>query len=262
MIQPIHALIDASETEPHRFPPTLLHNEVWMLRLVLYWFNTHEMQGHPLSFQAGATWFSEALLPSPFRARHRGDRRAEARTHANGVIGDFEVGTSGKADIHLKPDANQFVVIEAKIHSLLPAGTRIAPGYDQAARSVAYIAEVLSRADQHPSEIESLAFIVTAPQADIDRNQIAAKLEKSSIEAAVRSRAGLLAGTRCLARTVVPANAGTNHHCVVVLGEPHQRHPGPRRLRWPGLRHLLREVPGVQLDRTGAGCESERVEQL
>jgi hypothetical protein len=105
------------------------------------------------------------------------------------VIGHFEVGTSGKADIHLKPDANQFVVIEAKIHSLLSAGTRNAPGYDQAARSVACIAEVLSRAEQHPREIESLAFIVTAPQADIDRNQIAAKLEKSSIEAAVRSRA-------------------------------------------------------------------------
>ena len=189
MIQAIHTLIDATEGEPHRFPPTLLYNEGWMLRLVLDWFNTHQAQGHPLAFRPGATWFSEALLPSPFRARHRGDRRAEARTHADGVIGDFEVGTLGKADIHLKPDANQFVVIEAKIHSLLSAGTRNAPGYDQAARSVACIAEVLSRAEQHPREIESLAFIVTAPQADIDRGAIAAKLEKSSIEAAVRSRA-------------------------------------------------------------------------
>jgi hypothetical protein len=189
MIQLIHALIDATEGEPHRFPPTLLYNEGWMLRLVLDWFNTHETQGHPLSFRPGATWFSEALLPSPFKASHRGDRRAEARTHADGVIGHFEVGTSGKADIHLKPDANQFVVIEAKIHSLLSAGTRNAPGYDQAARSVACIAEVLSRAGRRPDQLNTLAFLVAAPQTNLDKGAIAAKLEKSSIEAAVRSRA-------------------------------------------------------------------------
>ena len=47
MIQGIHALIDATESKPHRFPPTLLYNEGWMLRLVLDWFKTHEAQGHP-----------------------------------------------------------------------------------------------------------------------------------------------------------------------------------------------------------------------
>jgi len=188
MIQRIHTLLDANETEPHLFPPTLLYNEGWMLRLVLEWFNTHQAQGHPLSFHAGATWFSEALLPSPFRARHRGDRRAETRTHADGIIGHIAIGAVGKADVELLSNARQLVAVEAKVHSRLKAGTRNAPTFDQAARSVACIAEVLNRAGRHPDQMDSLAFLVAAPQGNLDRGAIAAKLEKSSIEAAVRSR--------------------------------------------------------------------------
>jgi len=158
-----------------------------MLRLVLDWFKRHQAQGHSLSFHAGATWFSEALLPSPFKARHRGDRSAEARTHADGIVGHFRVG--GKAGVELLPGAGQFVDIEAKMRSPLSRGTQNAPTYDQAARSVACVAEILSRAGRRPGEIESLAFIVAAPQENLDSGEIAARLEKSSIEAAVRSRA-------------------------------------------------------------------------
>ena len=189
MIQVIHALIDATDKEPHKFPPTLLYNEGWMLRLVLDWFKRHQAQGHPLSFQVGATWFSEALLPSPFRARYRGDRRAETRTHADGIIGHIEIGAAGKAGAELLSNARQLVAVEAKIGSSLKGGTRNAPTFDQAARSVACIAEVLSRAGRRPDQLNSLAFLVAAPQANLDKGAIAAKLEKSSIEAAVRSRA-------------------------------------------------------------------------
>jgi len=160
-----------------------------MLRLVLDWFKTHETQGHPLSFHAEATWFSEALLPSPFRARSRGDRRAETRTHADGIIGHISIGSAGKADVELLPNARQLVAVEAKIGSSLKGGTRNSPTFDQAARSVACIAEVLSRAGRRPDRMNSLAFLVAAPRANLDRGAIAAKLEKSSIEAAVRSRA-------------------------------------------------------------------------
>ena len=189
MIQVIHVLIDATESEPHRFPPTLLYNEGWMLRLVLACFNTHETQGQPMSFHSGATWFSEALLPSPFRARYRGDRRAETRTHADGIIGHIEIGAAGKAGAELLSNARQLVAVEAKIGSSLKGGTRNAPTFDQAARTVACIAEVLSRAGRRPDQMNSLAFLVAAPLANLDKGAIAAKLEKSSIEAAVRSRA-------------------------------------------------------------------------
>src|SRR4030042_4190311 len=124
MLDGIFSLINAAESENANFPLTLIYNEGWLLRLVLDWYSKHKLLDHPLLFQPKATWFSEALLPSPFRARYRGDTRAEARTHADGVVGHFIVGEAGKADIHLKADANQFVVIEAKIHSPLSGGTR------------------------------------------------------------------------------------------------------------------------------------------
>ena len=188
-LEGIHALIDAAETEPHRFPPTLVYSEGWMLRLVLLCFQTNGAPGHILAFHSGATWFSEALLPSPFSPRHRGDRRAEARTHADGLLGHFSIGSAAKADARLLPDAKQFVVTEAKIHSPLSGGTRNAPAYNQAARNVACIAELLSRANRRPTELQSLAFLVIAPQEHIDEGSISGKLEKTSIEDAVRTRA-------------------------------------------------------------------------
>jgi hypothetical protein len=165
-----------------------------MLRLILSWFSSHAVPGHSLTFQPDATWFSEALLPSPFLRRYRGDNRAEAHTHADGIIGHVSVGTSAKADTSLLPDAFQLVVTEAKMFSPLSAGTRNAPAYDQAARNVACIAEMLSRAGRHPSQLQSLGFFVLAPEAQIRDAGLSDKLEKHSIDQAVRSRAAPYGG--------------------------------------------------------------------
>ena len=188
-LEGLRQLIDAADGEPHRFPPTLIYSEGWMLRLVLQWFQTHEAPGHILEFQPGATWFSEALLPSPFKPRHRGDARSEARTHADGVVGHFTIGSAAKADARLLPEATQLVITEAKMHSPLSAGTRNAPTYDQAARNVACMSELLSRANVRPPQFKSLAFLVLAPQEHVDEGPIREKLTKTSIEKAVRFRA-------------------------------------------------------------------------
>ena len=189
VLEGIHRLIDAAESEPANFPLTLLYNEGWLLRLVLDWYSRHKLTDHPLLFQRRATWFSEALLPSPFRPRHRGDTRAEARTHADGIIGQFSVGKSGKADARLLADATQLIVTEAKIYSPLSGGTRNAPGFDQAARNVACITELLSRANRQPSQMTSLAFFVVAPEVQIKTGVFAQKLDKAAIKAAVQARA-------------------------------------------------------------------------
>jgi hypothetical protein len=160
-----------------------------MLRLVLQWFSTHEVPGHPLAFEASATWFSEALLPSPFFPRYRGDNRAEARTHADGIVGHVSVGAAGRADAALLPDASQLIVTEAKMFSPLSAGTKNAPAYDQAARNVACMAQMLFKAMRPPSAMASLGFFVLAPASQISEGGISDKLEKTSIENAVRSRA-------------------------------------------------------------------------
>ena len=48
------------------------------------------------------------------------------------------------------PDARQFVLLEAKLFNRLSSGVKNAPFFDQAARSVACMAEVLRRADREP----------------------------------------------------------------------------------------------------------------
>jgi hypothetical protein len=184
----IHTLIDAVDSEPRRFPPTLIYNEGWMLRLVLDWFGTHHLPGHVLDFRAEASWYSEALLPTPFKARCQGDPRAEARRHADGLLGHIAIGYLAKADADHLPAATQLVVTEAKIHSALSSGTRNAPTYDQVSRNVACICEMLTRRKHCPSVLQSLTFVVIAPKQRINAGIITAKLEKRSIEVAVGSR--------------------------------------------------------------------------
>jgi len=191
LLEGIHRLIAASESGAPGFPPTLIYNEGWMLRLILDWFSRNPVPGHLLTFEPGAQWFSEGLLPSPFRARHRSDARAEARTHADGLVGHFAIGSGAKADATLLPDATQLLVLEAKISSALSAGTRNAPAYDQAARSVACIAQMHQMAGRSPGDMTSLGFFVLAPGSFIQAGVFASKLDKGSIEAAVSERAQL-----------------------------------------------------------------------
>ena len=77
--------------------------------------------------------------------------------HANGVIGHFSIGDEGKADLKLLPEATQFLVLEAKMFSGLSPTVNNARYYDQAARNVACMAEVLCRAERNPSFEGTLA---------------------------------------------------------------------------------------------------------
>jgi hypothetical protein len=81
------------------------------------------------------------------------------------------------------------VVIEAKIYAPLSLGTRNAPGYGQAARNLACMAEMLSLAHCDPHEMKTLAFIVLAPAAQIERRLFTDPLDKATIRRSVAERA-------------------------------------------------------------------------
>ena len=66
----ITGLLDRSAFDDRSFPPTLLFEEGWMLRLVLDWFSSHKNNSHNFSFDEDAGWFSEAHLPSTFLPRY------------------------------------------------------------------------------------------------------------------------------------------------------------------------------------------------
>lgn len=176
--------------------PTELFNEGWMLRLVLDYLSTNPIADHPFSFFEGARWYSEALLPSAFLTRRRGDELAEGWTNADGVVGHFAISHAAKGDLTLSPEAKQFVVIEAKMFSGLAAGVKRCAVYDQAARNVACMAEVLSRAKTPPAAVQRLAFFVVAPESQISCGIFGQRVEKASIRAAVEARVNIYAGER------------------------------------------------------------------
>jgi hypothetical protein len=196
IVERIKAMLEACEAGTAAFPPTELYNEDWLLRIILDWFTHHGDDRYPLSPLPGARWFSQAWLPSPFMSRYRGDRLAEARTHADGVLGHFVIGDPGTAALSLTPGARQLVVLEAKLFARLSAGVRNAPYYDQAARSIACVAETLRRAEIAPEEMEDLAFILLAPQARLDDGIFAWDLALDAIRRKVRRRVEDYAGER------------------------------------------------------------------
>ena len=167
-----------------------------MLRLILDWARQHARGGHPLAFLPAARWYSEPLLRPPFLARRRGDRLAESWTNADGVIGHFNVGGTSKEGLTLRDSATQLVVVEAKMSSKLSSGTTNAPGYDQAARTVACIAETLRHADVDPERMERLAFLVAAPEEQIDSGAFGDIVTKESIRSRVKDRVDGYLGER------------------------------------------------------------------
>ena len=192
----IPAILAAAGRPDPPIRPTALYNEGWLLNLLLDWAQAQAPPGHGLHFLPGARWFSDALLPSVFRARTRGDPLAESRTHADGVIGQFEIGRRGKSDLALNSDCAQFVVLEAKLMSPLSAGTRHSPWYDQAARNVACMAEVLCAAQRPPAELARLAFIVVAARENILQGSIRTLMDRGHLGDVVRRRAAAYQGSR------------------------------------------------------------------
>ena len=159
-----------------------------MLRLVLDWFSRNPDVEHDLKFSENARWYSEALLPSAFLPRSRGDKLAEAWTHADGVIGHFSIGENGSGDLSLTESAKQLVVTEAKMFSKLSAGVTNAAYFNQAARNVACIAELAKRAAIAPSSFDNIAFYVVAPKARIDEGVFSEHIDVESMRDVVRRR--------------------------------------------------------------------------
>jgi hypothetical protein len=183
----VASLLKNCGTELGILPPTALFNEGWMLRLVLDWAASHPDAIESLPFMPGSRWYSEAWLPSRFKPRRRGDPGGEGYTHADGVIGHFQLRAGGRGDIELLPGACQFTVVEAKMASGLSAGTTRAPDFNQAARNIACMAHLVSESGIDLAQMVKLSFVLVAPAERID-DRVRAVLAKSAIKASVQKR--------------------------------------------------------------------------
>lgn len=183
----IFELLTSAASPESKIPPTDLYNEGWLLRLTLV-AAERGAPCLPFQFFPRSKWFSEALLPSAFLGRHLGDELAEKRTQADGAGGHFRFSRGSKAGVELDPVGTQFVVLEAKVFSKLSKRTTNAPGFDQAARTVACMAELLRRSGRAVDHWKSLAFCVLAPASQIQTGVFKEKLDKGAIAARIADR--------------------------------------------------------------------------
>jgi len=181
-------LLKRCDSNDNVFPPTDLYNEGWLLRIILDWFSKRAAADHELSFSDGCKWYSEARLPTQFKATSRKDPLYETWTHADGVIGHIIVGGVGKTDTSLAKDAAHLVVTEAKMFSRLSAGVKNASYFNQAARYAACISELLNRADRKPSDLDRLGLFVLAPTETIGYGWFRKPLDKGDIRQRVERR--------------------------------------------------------------------------
>lgn len=177
-------------------PATELYNEGWMLRLLLDWFARNRGRSHEFAFLPEVSWFSEAKLPSPFLPRTRGDPLAESYTHADGVVARFAASPAASGKIELTHDTQQFLVFEAKMGSTLSPGTKNAPGYDQAARTVACMAHSVGCTPVDLGRFKHLAYYVVAPRQQIAAKHFDGLVTRESIWQKVRTRVAQYGGAR------------------------------------------------------------------
>ena len=161
------SIFERATSDSSPFPPAELFSEGWMLRLLLD-AHTQGQGGLPIPNVDGTRWYSEARLSSPFQPSRRGDPNGEGITHADGVVGDFLIRQDTTAGFEVAAGARQFVVVEAKMGSKLAAGTTRVPWYDQAVRNVGAMAWNLYERRSALVSIESLEFMVIAPESRIE----------------------------------------------------------------------------------------------
>ena len=162
-------ILEKADKVDSNIPPTLLYNEGWMLRIILQQIKEKKIIDDDLSYpNDDIDWYSEALLPSPFLARTRGDNLSESWTHADGVVGKFKIGKTDTGDLSLKDACDFFYITEAKMYSTLSTGTKNADNYNQAARNISCIAKLIfANKTIQIENFQKLGFYVILPEDQI-----------------------------------------------------------------------------------------------
>jgi hypothetical protein len=187
-------ILEKADKPNSNIPPTLLYNEGWMLRIILQQIKEKRIIHKDLTYpNDDIDWYSEALLPSPFLARNRGDNLSESYTHADGVVGKFKIGKKETGDLTLIDSCDFFYVTEAKMYSKLSAGTKNADNYNQAARNIACIAKLIfDNSTIHIADFEKLGFYVLLPEDQIKtEHTFTSFTDKENIKTTIKNRISL-----------------------------------------------------------------------
>jgi len=174
-------LLDRLLINSGNFPPTLIFNEGWLLRLVLDWVCKNEKGLSIIEFSENSSWFSEGLLSTPFHHRTRHDKLAEGKTHADGILGHFILNNGSKADIKPIENGELFSVFEAKIFSSFSPGTKYFPEFNQVSRYISCMAYLHSEYPQEKNDYQQFFFSAVFPSERSSEHEFLINLEKEKI---------------------------------------------------------------------------------
>ena len=163
--------------------PTIIYNEGWMIRLLVIESRIEGLKINEVDFGllASKNWSSEALITSPFVETKE---NREGYTHADIILGDFNVNYNERGDVKLNDSPEVLGIIEAKMGSNLSQGTSNAKDiYNQASRSVCCLSYVTRIKPDC-----KLFFIVVAPQATIDKHEIERQVKRKNILKQIEKR--------------------------------------------------------------------------
>ena len=188
LMERIEAMLRGCGTGAGVFPPAVLFNERWLLRLILDWFSRHQVTEHPLSFPENGRWFSDILLPSPFVGAGRRPKTGDPPCELGGLIGHFDVPDLESPLVSASPQTLHLMAVDGTMSGEMAPGVTGARYLDQTARTVAGMAEALRRANRRPSGLDRIGFYVIAPYALVAAGGLQKEMSRESIGRKVKRR--------------------------------------------------------------------------
>ena len=179
----IENIIKSIEDNNNKIPyvnPTVVYNEGWMIRALVYQSIEEKINLDGINFGEIENWTSEGLISSPFT--NTKDKR-ETHTHPDIAFGDFKIDYSTRGEIVVNNDSKFFGIIEAKMGSNLSKGTKNAPNYNQASRSLACACH-----QTHEKDNCEICFIVAAPDATLKKYSIKDQTDQTYMINQIRAR--------------------------------------------------------------------------
>lgn len=175
MIHAINSIIEKTKG----INPTILFNEGWMIRLLIYYSVQENLKIGNIDFSENPNWTSEALIDSPFV---RTQSLRENHTHTDIILGDFSVEFKNRGAITVNPGAQRLGIIEAKMNSNLSQSVANAKDYNQASRSIACLAYNTWATDC------DIFFTLAVPEATIKKKKFEDQLNKELIASQIEQR--------------------------------------------------------------------------
>jgi hypothetical protein len=168
--------------EGNNLNPTIIYNEGWMIRLLVIesMINGITIDSIDFGTLAKKKWSSEALISSPFVGANE---NPEGYTHADIILGDFDVKYEDSGEIQLNDSPKILGIIEAKMGSNLSQKTSNARNYNQASRNICCLSHITKN---NPNC--NIFFIVAAPKSTIDKHKIEEQVTKEKVSEQIKQR--------------------------------------------------------------------------